>query len=139
MVKDAYDFATEKPEGFEIYKWISFTKGMDQQLLNAPVGTVFQNPGSMCCSFEPTATSGFGPDRMRIRYAKGAKGVDSFGSGNFGKEYEITTLPGQRFVILSCKKVMCPVKGKERMELDVLMLPPDPSYLAELDAMKGNK
>lgn len=139
MVKDAYDFATEKPEGFEVYKWVSFPKDMAQQMINAPAGTVFQNPGSMCCSYNPTSTAGFGPDRIRIRFAKGAKGVDSFGSGNFSSEYEITTLPGQRFVILSCKKVQCPIKGKERTELDVMMLPPDPSYLAELDAMKGSK
>lgn len=137
MVKDAYDFAAEKPEGFEIYKWISFPKDMAKQLEAAPEGTVFQNPGSMCCSTHPTGTSGFGPDRMRIRYAKGAKGVDSFGSGKYKSENEITTLPGQRFVILSSKKVQCPVKGQQRMELDVLMLPPDPSYLAELDTMKG--
>lgn len=137
MVLDAYEYATEKPEGFEIYKWVSFSGDMGQQLLNVPPGTVFQNPGSMCCSYEPNATSGFGADRMRIRYAKGAKAVDSFGSGNFSGEKEITTLPGQRFVVLSCKKVMCPVQGEERIELDVLMLPPDPTYVSELEAMKG--
>ncbi|MEN6544466.1 MAG: hypothetical protein ABFE07_00320 [Armatimonadia bacterium] len=137
MVLDAYDFATEKPEGFEIYKWMSFSGDMGKQLLNAPPGTVFQNPGSMCCSYMPNATSGFGADRVRIRYAKGAKAVDSFGSGSFSSEKEITTLPGQRFVILSCKKVHCPVKGKERIELDVMMLPPDESYVAELQAQKG--
>lgn len=137
MVLDAYEYATEKPEGFEIFKWVSFPGDMGKQLLNTPVGTVFQNPGSMCCSYDATATSGFGPDRMRIRYAKGAKAVDSFGSGSFKSEQEITTLPGQRYVILSCKKVMCPVKGKERIELDVLMLPPDESYVSELQAQKG--
>lgn len=137
MTLDAYDYATEKPEGFELYKWVSFPGNMGQQLLQAPPGTVFQNPGSMCCSYMPTATSGFGPDRIRIRYAKGAKGVDSFGSGSFKSEHEITTLPGQRFVILSCKKVQCPVKGKQRIELDVLMLPPDQGYVAELEASKG--
>lgn len=137
MVLDAYNYATEKPEGFELYKWVSFPGDMGKQMLDAPAGTVFQNPGSMCCSYHPTATQGFGPDRVRIRYAKGAKGVDSFGSGSFKSEQEITTLPGQRFVILSCKKVQCPVKGKQRIELDVLMLPPDEGYVAELEANKG--
>lgn len=137
MALDAYGYATEKPEGFELYKWISFPGDMGKQMLSAPPGTVFQNPGSMCCSTGPTGTAGFGADRVRIRYAKGAKAVDSFGSGNFPGEKEITTLPGQRFVILKCHKVMCPVKGKERIELDVLMLPPDPTYVAELEAMKG--
>lgn len=137
MVLDAYSYATEKPEGFEVYKWVSFPGDMGKQMLNAKPGTVFQNPGSMCCSYNPTATSGFGPDRMRIRFAKGSKAVDSFGSGSFSSEQEITTLPGQRFVILSCKKVHCPVKHKERIELDVLMLPPDDTYVAELEANKG--
>jgi len=137
MVLDAYSYATEKPEGFEVYKWVSFPGDMGKQMLNAKPGTVFQNPGSMCCSYNPTATSGFGPDRMRIRFAKGSKAVDSFGSGSFSSEQEITTLPGQRFVILSSKKVHCPVKHKERIELDVLMLPPDDTYVAELEANKG--
>ena len=141
MVLDAYSYATEKPEGFEIYKWINLSPQMREQLLKAAEGTVFQNPGSMCCSYDPNSTAGFGSDRMRIRYAKGAKAVDTFGSKagqtGFKKEYEITTLPGQRFVILSCKKVMCPVQGEERIELDVLMLPPDPTYISELEAMKG--
>lgn len=137
MTLDAYEYATEKPAGFELYKWVSFPGHMGQQLLQTPPGTVFQNPGSMCCSYDPTATSGFGPDRIRIRYANGAKAVDSFGSGNYKSEQEITTLPGQRFVILSCKKVQCPVKGKQRIELDLLMLPPDPGYVAELKANIG--
>lgn len=137
MALDAYDYATEKPEGFELYKWISFPGDMGKQMLAAPPGTVFQNPGSMCCSTGATGTAGFGADRIRIRYAKGAKAVDSYGSGSFPGEKEITTLPGQRFVILKCEKVMCPIKGKERIELDVLMLPPDPTYLAELETMKG--
>lgn len=137
MVLDAYEYATEKPEGFEIYKWINFPGQMGKQILQAPPGTVFQNPGSMCCSHDPTGTAGFGHDRIRIRYAKGAKAVDSFGSGNFSSEKEITTLPGQRFVILSSKQVQCPIKGKQRIELDVLMLPPDESYVAELMAQKG--
>lgn len=135
MVLDAYDYATEKPEGFEIYKWLQLPANMVTQLKNTPPGTVFQNPGSMCCSFEPTSTSHFGKHRMRIRYAKGAKAVDSYGSGNYSSEYEITTLPGQRFVIISSNEVNCPLKGK-RLELDVLMLPPDESYVAELETMK---
>lgn len=137
MTLDAYSYATEKPEGFELYKWISFPGDMAKEMLAAPAGTVFQNPGSMCCSTGATSTQGFGPDRIRIRYANGAKAVDSFGSGNFAGEKEITTLPGQRFVILKCHKVMDPVKGKERIELDILMLPPDPTYVAELETMKG--
>ena len=137
MNLDAHSYATEKPEGLEIYKWINFPGAMGKQMLATPAGTVFQNPGSMCCSTGPTSTQGFGSDRMRIRYAKGAKAVDSYGSGNHSGEKEITTLPGQRYVILKCHKVMCPIKGKERIELDVLMLPPDPTYLSELEAMKA--
>lgn len=139
MVLAVHEYAQEKPEGFELYKWIQLSPAMLQQLHGCPEGTVFQNPGSMCCSTGANATSGFGTHRMRIRYAAGAKAVDSFGSGNYQGEKEITTLPGQRFVILSCKKVKCPIKG-ERTELDVLMLPPDPSYLAEIEAsLKGVK
>lgn len=138
MVLDAYAYADEKPEGFEIYKWIHMSPDMVKQLHSAPEGTVFQNPGSMCCSTGTSGTAGFGSHRVRIRYAQGAKAVDSYGSGDFKSEKEITTLPGQRFVILSCKTVQCPIKNAPRMELDVLMLPPDPSYLAEMEAsLKG--
>lgn len=134
MNLEAHAYAQEKPAGFELYKWTSLSHDMVQQLLSCPEGTVFQNPGSMCASTAPTATAGFGAHRIRIRYAPGAKGVDSYGSGNFAGEKEITTLPGARFVILSAAMVQCPVKGHKRLELDVMMLPPDETYIADLKA-----
>lgn len=138
MNLEAHKHATEKPAGTEVYKWMNMSDAHVKALLAAPEGTVFQNPGSMCTSMNPTATSGFGQHRMRIRYAPGAKGVDSFASGSFKSEEEITTLPGSRFAILSAKEVQCPIKGK-RLELDVLMLPPDPTYVADLEARVKNE
>ncbi len=138
----AHEFAQEKPAGFELYKWMSLSDSLLKQVLAMEPGTVFQNPGSMCTSYEPTATSGFGEHRMRIRYAPGAKGVDSFGSGSYAGEKEITTLPGARFSVVSAKLVDGQY-GKKRLELDVLMLPPDPTYVADLKSrvaqMKAKK
>ncbi|WP_368762059.1 hypothetical protein [Klebsiella pneumoniae] len=123
VAKAAMEFATEQPEGTTVYRWQHMTKDMVDKIMSAPDGTVFQATGPMCTSMSPTATSHFGPHRITIHYAKGAKAVESFGSGKFAGEKEVTTLPNSRFVIL--KKEMVPAGGSKRMELEVLMLPPD--------------
>ena len=123
VAKAAMEFATEQPEGTTVYRWQHMTKDMVDKIMSAPDGTVFQATGPMCTSMSPTATSHFGPHRITIHYAKGAKAVESFGSGKFAGEKEVTTLPNSRFVIL--KKEMVPAGGGKRMELEVLMLPPD--------------
>lgn len=126
VAQAALEFATEQPEGTSLYRWQHMTKDMVDKIMGAPDGTVFQATGPMCTSMSPTATSHFGPHRITVRYAKGAKAVESFGSGKFAGEKEVTTLPNARFVIL--KKEMVPDEkkaGGKRMELEVLMLPPD--------------
>lgn len=123
VAKAAMEFATEQPEGTTVYRWQQMTKDMVDKIMGAPDGTVFQATGPMCTSMSPTATSHFGPHRITIHYAKGAKAVESFGSGKFAGEKEVTTLPNARFVIL--KKEMVPGGSGKRLELEVLMLPPD--------------
>lgn len=123
VAKAAMEFATEQPEGTTVYRWQQMTKDMVDKIMGAPDGTVFQATGPMCTSMSPTATSHFGPHRITIHYAKGAKAVESFGSGKFAGEKEVTTLPNARFVIL--KKEMVPGASGKRLELEVLMLPPD--------------
>ena len=101
---------------------------MVSKILASQDGTVFQATGPMCTSYEPQATSHFGKHRVVFRYAKGAKAVESFGSGGFASEKEVTTLPNSRFVILSKQMVLDVEHGnpsKQRLELEVLMLPPD--------------
>lgn len=124
----ALEHATSMPEGTSIYRWQSMPDDMVKKILDAPDGTVFQATGPMCTSYHPTGTSGFGKHRVTVRYAKGAKAVESFASGKFAGEKEVTTLPNSRFVIL--KKEMVPDvehgnPGGKRLELEVLMLPPD--------------
>jgi hypothetical protein len=126
VAKAAEAYATSHDEGTSVYRWQHMPDEMVKKILSAPDGTVFQATGPMCTSYSPTATSGFGTHRVTIRYAKGAKAVESFGSGGFAGEKEVTTLPNSRFVILS--KQMVPNEknpSKQRLELEVLMLPPD--------------
>lgn len=126
VAKAALEQATEMPEGTSLYRWQNMSDDMVKKIMSAPDGTVFQATGPMCTSYSSTATSGFGQHRVTIRYAKGAKGVESFGSGNFKGEKEVTTLPNSRFVILGKKMVPNEKQpGKQRLELEVLMLPPD--------------
>ena len=125
VAKAAMEFATEQPEGTTVYRWQQMTKDMVDKIMSAPDGTVFQATGPMCTSMSPTATSHFGPHRIKIHYAKGAKAVESFGSGKFAGEKEVTTLPNSRFVILKKEMVKSEKGGGKRMELEVLMLPPD--------------
>lgn len=64
---------------------------------------------------------------MKIRCAKGAKCTPSFSSGNYSGEHEMTTLPGQRFMVVDAKKI-----NDSSIFLDVIMLPPHDGYLSEL-------
>lgn len=128
-----YSAASPKPAGTTIYRWQNMPESMVKQLLAAEPGLVFQNPGSMCCSMSPTGTSGFGQHRMVIHYAEGAMAVDSFASGSFTGEQEITTLMGQRFMLLRSEMSNnLGGVGKNGLEVHVLMLPPDPDYVADL-------
>ncbi|WP_441280591.1 hypothetical protein [Tardiphaga sp. 862_B3_N1_1] len=128
VAKAALEHATEMPEGTSIYRWQTMTDQMLGHIMSAPDGTVFQATGPMCTSYSPTATKGFGKHRIVIRYAKGAKAVESFASGGFAPEKEVTTLPNNRFIILSKKMVPDTEHGNpgaQRAEIEVLMLPPD--------------
>lgn len=128
VAKAALAHATEMPEGTSLYRWQKMSPKMLEHIMSAEEGTVFQATGPMCTSYSDSATKGFGTHRVAIRYAKGAKAVESFGSGKFAGEKEVTTLPNARFVILSRKMVPDVEHGNptgKRLELEVLMLPPD--------------
>lgn len=129
VIKAAYEHAAEFKEGAIIRKHIDFHQepGMRDQLLGKPKGHIFQNPGSMCCSLLPD-WNWSGEAELEMVYAKGAKGLYNIGVGYHDNEGEITTLPGQRFVILDSKQNG--PKGKPWFKL--LMLPPDPTYLDTL-------
>lgn len=128
VAKAALAHATEMPEGTSLYRWQKMSPQMLAHIMSAKEGTVFQATGPMCTSYHPTATKNFGTHRVKIRYAKGAKAVESFASGGFASEKEVTTLPNARFVILS-KQMVPDVEhgnpGAQRLELEILMLPPD--------------
>lgn len=128
VAKAALAHATEMPEGTSLYRWQKMSPQMLAHIMSAKEGTVFQATGPMCTSYSPTATKNFGTHRVKIRYAKGAKAVESFASGGFASEKEVTTLPNARFVILS-KQMVPDVEhgnpGAQRLELEILMLPPD--------------
>lgn len=119
VAKAALDFATEQPAGTKLYRWQNMSADMVKKFLKAEDGTVFTTVGSMCTSYSENATSHFGKHKVTIVYAEGAKAVESFGSGSFSGEKEVTTLPGGRFMI--SKKEMV----GDRLELELLMLPPD--------------
>lgn len=125
VAQAALDFSTEQDAGTTITRWQNMSHDMVKKLLAAEDGTVFTTVGSMCSSYSPTATKGFGQHRVTIRYAEGARAVESFGSGDFPSEKEVTTLPGARFVILSKKMTQLEGKSGESLDLEVLMLPPD--------------
>lgn len=128
VAKAATAYAQTKPAGTVVNRWQHMPDEMIEKLFQAGPGTIYQDAGSACTSMSDTATSHFGPHRVRIVYAPGAKAVDSFGSGSFAGEQEITYLPGSRFMIQEIKKVPNDNKSypslKERVELVVLMLPP---------------
>lgn len=126
VAQAALEHSSTQPEGTSVYRWQHMTDSMVKKILLAADGTVFQANGPMCTSYDPYATQHFGTHRLVIRYAKGARGVDTFGSGGYVSEKEITTLPNARFVILSKNMVQNEKSaGGKRLELELLMLPPD--------------
>jgi hypothetical protein len=125
VAQAALDHSSTQPEGTTIYRWQNMTDSMVKKILLAADGTVFQANGPMCTSYDSDSTAHFGQHRLVIRYAKGARGVDTFGSGGYVSEKEITTLPNARFVILSKNMVHNNKNGGKRLELELLMLPPD--------------
>lgn len=132
LASKIYEEAVDIPEGVILHRGMTDTtagKSMMKQFLEAKPGLVIQNTDSMCTSYKE-GWGWSGDVQMRIRCGKGCKGTPSFASGNFSSEHEITTLPGQRFVVLAVEK-----KGAKSVFVDVLMLPPDEGYVAELGKM----
>lgn len=125
VAKAAEEYAVSQPEGTSVYRWQNMSDEMVKKMMGVKDGTVIQATGPMCTSYSDTATQGFGEHRVTIRYAKGAKAVESFGSGGYAGEKEVTTLPNSRFVVLSKKMVPGKSGTKQRLELELLMLPPD--------------
>lgn len=149
LANQTYQQAVTKDEGTIIGRWMNMDQGMMDQLLQEGPGLVFQNADTMCCSLfkDWGKNAHFGTGAyLNIRYAKGAKALDSFGSGRFnggttdangdivhqGGEMEVTTLMGQRFVVLGVTKGNA--SDSSGITLDLLMLPPHAGYLAELDS-----
>jgi hypothetical protein len=124
-VKQLYKDATVLPTGGTLHRWQNMPAGMLKQLEKAPIGLGIQSFGGMCTSIDPTATKHFGQHKVTIRAAKGAKAIHSHGSGGFKSEEEITTLPGQRFILLDKKKT-----AANNWEIELLMLPPDENYVS---------
>jgi len=153
LAKKVYEEAVEHDEGTTIHRWMKMDQGMINKLMSEGAGLVFQNTDSMCASiFKDWGDhSHFGNGAfLKIRYAKGAKALDTYGSGSFrgsgkdaeghhlykdangnqGGEMEVTTLMGARFVVLDIKKGNASSSTGITMEL--LMLPPSEGYLAEV-------
>lgn len=141
IVAMAYQHATEIPEGTKLRRWEKMPADMRAILNTAPIGHIYENPRSTCTSMNPLWEengSGFGGGSdgvfLELVHAKGAKGLATFGSGSFykkdnssGDEQEITSLPGQRYMLLEKGKAS---NGKPKYK--VLVLPPDPTYMADL-------
>lgn len=129
LASKIYAEASVIPAGTVLHRFMSDTtagKSMTQQFLNAKPGLIIQNTDSMCASYNESHSWG-GDVQLKIRCAEGCKGTPSFASGSYSGEHEVTTLPGQRFVVLEVVK-----KGDNKVMVDVLMLPPHEGYVTAL-------
>ena len=134
LTEKIYAEAQELPEGTTLIRGMTDTsagKSMCKQLMSCVPGTVLQNTDSMCASYNESHSWG-GDVQMTIRCAKGCKASLSFATGNFGGEHEITTLPGQRYVVLGVKK-----SSSGTVQLEVLMLPPHDGYVTEVGKLSA--
>lgn len=134
VIADAYQKATEFEAGTMLRRWMHMPSDMKKQLVEAEPGIVFENPRSQCCSMNPSwekQGTHFGDVMFEMVYAEGAKGLATYASGHFGSEQEITSLPGQRYMLIEKGKTS---NGSPKYTL--LVLPPDPTYI---DALNGQK
>jgi hypothetical protein len=135
-----YDDAVDLPEGTQMWRWMdddTAGKSMTKQLLATKPGAILQNTDSMCTSFHeswgdsPHFTNGDGKQiKMRIRCAAGCKATPTYGTGSLGSEGELTTLPGQRYLVVDVQP-----GGHNHPQgvfIDVIMLPPDTGFVAQL-------
>lgn len=127
VLTDAYAHAVEFEEGTRITKDITFPDAMMKQMMALAPGHVFQNPGSMCCSLKENWSWSGTNAKLHIVYAKGAKALYNIGIGNHNGEGEITTIPGQRFMLIKME-----TKNPSKPEFTLLMLPPDDVYVANI-------
>jgi len=121
----AYEHAVEFEEGTRLTKGISLPDAMMKQMLALEPGHVFQNPGSMCTSMKED-WSWSGSAVLHIVCSKGAKGLYNVGVGKYDGEDEVTTIPGQRFMLMQANG------DKNPKEFTLLMLPPDETYVANI-------
>ncbi len=127
-------------EGTQMWRWMdddTAGKAMTKQLLATKPGAILQNTDSMCTSFHeswgdhPHFTSNDGKQiKMRIRCAAGCKATPTYGTGSLGTEGELTTLPGQRYLVVDVKPG--DHNHPQGVFIDVIMLPPDPGFVAQL-------
>lgn len=130
----AYKDAVELEEGTRLTRWMQMPAAMMEQLLKEKPGLIFQNTDSMCTSMSPDwgKSAHFGSGAvLNIIYGKGAKALHSFATGNYSGEQEITTLMGQRFMLLKASKGNAANAGG--ITLDLLMLPPHQGFVADIE------
>lgn len=150
LASQIYADASEMDEGMTVGRWMNMPKSMMDNLLKEGAGLVFQNADSMCTSvfknWGDNAKFGSGA-YVNIRAAKGAKAMLSLGSGRFnggkenadgtlsydGGEMEVTTLMGQRFVVLGVKQGNS--SSSSGISLDLLMLPPHHGFVSDTAQM----
>lgn len=129
VLAQAYEHAVEFAAGTRITKDIDFKDEMFKQIMSLEPGHIFQNPGSMCCSLKKDWHWG-GDVKLHIIYAEGAKALYNIGVGLHDGEGEITTIPGQRFMLVDYPKDN--PKMKRGKEITLLMLPPDATYVENI-------
>ncbi len=128
LSKLMHEHAIELEAGMIIQRGMTVPSSAVEDILNLQPGDAFQNTDAMCCSYNKKHDWA-GNLWLRITCADGSKALPTFGSGNYKKEYEVTTLPGARFVV---KKK--PKKYGGKIVLDLVMLPPDEDYLDTVEA-----
>jgi len=119
------NFAFEKSDATGRYvrgfdRYVEMPPSMVNKLLAAEPGTVLSDLSPMATSYVNGATSGFGKHKIEFTALPGTKALRSFGTGGFKSEYEVTTVPGQRFVIYKTRK-----RKNGGIKIKAYLLPPE--------------
>lgn len=134
LASEIYKDSTEMPEGAILTRNMADSSGETvKALLAAKPGTTFQNTDSMCTSFKEEWNSFGGDITLKITCAKGSRALVSWGSGKYGSEKEITTLPGARLCITKVTQGAHGGGGAKGVTIECVMLPPVDGYLSLLE------
>lgn len=97
--------AADVPAGVKLYRYFTMSAEEQKKMLTVEAGSVLSSLSATPASHNNGGyNTTFGPNKLELIAAPGAKAMRSFGSGGFQSEMETSLLPNHRFVVVRVRK-----------------------------------